>query len=102
MTPTIHFFTQQVFMELLVHVLLRGFPGGSASKESTCSAGDLGSIHELGSSPGEGNGYPLQYSDLENSKDCRVHGVAKTRTGLSGFHFHFRYESGTVQGAAQR
>ena len=46
-----------------------GFPGGSAGKESTCNAGDLGSIPGLGRSPGEGNGYPLQYSDLENSMD---------------------------------
>ena len=46
-----------------------GFPGGSAGKESTCNVGDLGSIPGLGRSPGEGNGYPLQYSDLENSMD---------------------------------
>ena len=44
-----------------------GFPCGSASKESTCNAGDLGSILGLGRSPEEGNGYPLQYFDLENS-----------------------------------
>jgi len=44
-----------------------GFPGGSNSKEFTCNAGDLGSIPGLGGSPGEGDGYPLQYSDLENS-----------------------------------
>ena len=47
-----------------------GFPGGSASKESTCSVGDLSSNPGLGRSPGEGNGYPLQYSGLENSVDC--------------------------------
>ena len=46
-----------------------GFPGGSAGKESTCNAGDLGSIPGLGRCPGEGNGYPLQFSDLENSMD---------------------------------
>ena len=46
-------------------------------KESTCNAGDLGSIPELGRSPGEGNSYPLQYSGLENSMDCIVHGVTK-------------------------
>ena len=45
-----------------------GFPCGSAGKESTCNAGDLGSIPGLGRSPGEGKGYPLQYSDLENSR----------------------------------
>jgi len=49
--------------------------------------GDLGSISGLGRSPGEGKGYPLQYSDLENSMDCIVHGVAKSWTGLSYFHF---------------
>ena len=46
-----------------------GFPCGSAGKESTCNAGDLGSIPGLGRSPGEGRGYPLQYSGLENSMD---------------------------------
>ena len=50
---------------------------------------DLGSIPELGRSPGEGKGYPLQYSGLENSMDCTVHGAAKSRTWLSNFHFHF-------------
>ena len=45
----------------------RGFPGGSAGKESPCNVGDQGSIPGLGRSPGEGNGYPLQYSGLENS-----------------------------------
>ena len=43
------------------------FPGGSAGKESTCNAEDLGSITELERSPEEGKGYPLQYSGLENS-----------------------------------
>ena len=46
-----------------------GFPGGSAGKESTCNVEDLGSIPGLGRSPGEGNGYPLQYPGLENSTD---------------------------------
>ena len=67
------------------------FPCGSAGKESTCNAGDLGSIPELGRSPGEGKGYPLQYSGLENSMDCIVYGVAKHRTQLSDFHFHIFY-----------
>ena len=62
-------------------------PCGSASEESACNAGDLGSIPGLGESPGEGNSYPLQYSGLENSVDCIVHGVAKSRTQLSDFHF---------------
>ena len=50
--------------------------------------GDLGSISGLGRFPGEGKGYPLQYSGLENSMDCTVHGVAKSQTRLSNFHFH--------------
>ena len=57
-----------------------GFRGGSAGKESGCNAGDLGSIPGLERSPGEGKGYPLQYSGLENSRDCVAHGFAKSRT----------------------
>ena len=56
--------------------MILGFPGSSAGKESTCNMGDLGLIPGLGRSPGEGNGYPPQYSGLENSTDCVVHGVA--------------------------
>ena len=63
--------------------------GGSAGKESACNVGDLGSMPGLGRSPGEGKGYPLQYSGLENSMDCIVHGVTKSRARLSGFNFHF-------------
>ena len=59
------------------------FPGGSAGKESACNAGDLDSIPGLGRCPGEGKGYPLQYSGLENSMDCIVHGATKSRTQLS-------------------
>ena len=55
-----------------------GFPGGSAGKEPTCNAGDLGSIPGLRRPPGEGKGYPLQYSGLENSMDCIIHGVAES------------------------
>ena len=55
---------------------LLGFSGGSAGKESTCFEGDLGWIPGLESSPGEGNGYPLQYFSLENI----VHGVTKSWT----------------------
>ena len=65
-----------------------GFPCGSAGKENACTAGDLGSIPGLGRSPGEGKGYPLQYSSLQNSMDCIVHVVAKNWTRLSDFHFH--------------
>ena len=66
----------------------KGFPGGSDGKESACNAGALSSIPGLGRSPGEGKGYPLQYSGLENSMDYIVHGVAKSRTQLSNFHSH--------------
>ena len=62
------------------------FPGGSDSKDSACNVGDLGSIPGLGRSPGEGKGYPLRYSGLENSMDT-VHGVTKSQTRLSDFHF---------------
>ena len=51
---------------------------GSAGKESACNVGDLSLIPGLGRSPGEGKGYPLQYSGLENSIDCIVHGVAES------------------------
>ena len=64
-----------------------GFPCGSASKESTCNAGNKSLIPGLGISPEEGKVYPLQYSGLENSADCIVHGVTKSWTWLSDFHF---------------
>ena len=66
-----------------------GFPDSSVGKESVCNVGDLGLIPGLGRSPGEGKGYPLQYSGLENSMDCVGPGVAKSRTKLSDFHFHY-------------
>ena len=69
-----------------------GFPCGSAGKESACHVGDLGSIPGLGRSPGGEHGYPLQYSGLENSMDCIVHGVSKSQTRLSNFHFHFLFK----------
>ena len=58
------------------------------AKESTCSVGDLGSIPGLRRSPGEGRGYPPQYSGLETPMDCMVRGVTKRQTRLSDFHFH--------------
>ena len=67
-----------------------GFPHGSAGEESTGNAGDVSSIPLLRRSPGEGNGYLLQYSGLENSMDCIIHGAAKSRTRLSDFHFTYR------------
>ena len=57
-------------MPLKKKLKYRGFLGGSAGKESACNVGDLGSIPRLGRSPGEGKGYPLQYSGLENSMGC--------------------------------
>ena len=63
-----------------------GFPCDSTGKKSACSVGDLGSIPGLGRSPGEGKGYPLQYSGLENSMDCIVHGVTELDTTDSHFH----------------
>ena len=65
-----------------------GFPGGSADKESACSEGDLGSIPGLGRSPGEGKGYPLQCSGLENSMDCIVHWVAKSQDMTKQLSLH--------------
>ena len=71
--------------------LVLGFPGGSDSKASTCNAGDSKLISGWGRFPGEGNGYPLQYSCLENSMDrgawhAIVHGVAKSQTQLNDEH----------------
>ena len=65
-----------------------GFPGGSDGKESACNAGDLGSIPGLGRYLGEGNGYPLQFSCLENPVDrgacwATVHGVVRVRRDLA-------------------
>ena len=57
-----------------------GFLYGSSGKESTCNEGDLGSVPGLGRSPGEGKGYPLQYSGLENSMDHTVREVTKSQT----------------------
>ena len=56
-----------------------GFPCGSVGKESTCNVGEMDSIPGLGRYPGEGKGYPLQYSGLENSMECTVHGFAKSQ-----------------------
>ena len=64
-----------------------GFPCSSAVKESTCNVGDLGSTPRMGRSPGEGKGYPLQCSGLENSMYSVVHEVAKSQTWLSDFDF---------------
>ena len=73
---------------------VKGFSGSSDGKASACNAEDLGSIPGLGRSPGEGNGNPFHYSCLENPMDggawwATVHGVAKSRTRLSNFHFNY-------------
>ena len=63
-----------------------GFLHSSVGKEYASYAGDLGSTSGLGRSPGKEKDYPLQYSGLENSMDCTVHGVAKSWTHLRDFH----------------
>ena len=62
------------------YTFIMGFPHSSVGKESACNAGDPSSLSGSGRFPGEGKGYPLQYSGLENSTDCIVHGVAKSQT----------------------
>ena len=77
------------FLKLLhTNTTHNGLPFSSAGKESDCNAGDLGSIPGLGRFPGAENGYPPQYSTVENSMDCIVHGDAKSQTRLSNLHFH--------------
>ena len=70
---------------IIYHFFYRslGFPGGSAGKESPCITGDLGSIPGLGRSPGEGKGYPFQYSRLENSMDYIVHVVGNKESDMT-------------------
>ena len=81
--------TEQLSLSLSIHLL--GFPGGSVVKNllPMQEIGDSDSIPRLERSPGEGKSYPLQYSGLENSMDCTVHGVAKSQTRLSDFQFQF-------------
>ena len=80
-----------------------GFPVGTSGKEPVCQyTGDVGSIPGLGRSPGEGNGYPLQYSGLENSTDrgawqATVHGVAKSRKRLERLSLHFTSNCKSLQ-----
>ena len=80
--------------EQATHSSVLGLPCGSDCKESACNAGDLGLVPGLGISPGERNGYPLQYSCLQDSMDkgtwqATVHGVAKSLIQLSDFHLMF-------------
>ena len=83
----------QIWFQLIVFYntpfRMKGFPDSSVGNESACNAGDPSSIPGSGQSAGEGIGYPHQYSGLENSMDYTVHGVAKSQTRLSDFHFHF-------------
>ena len=81
--PSIH--PSLSYLKLLATVNF-GFPDSSVGKESACNAGDLSSIPRSGRSPGEGKGYPLQYSGLEKSKDCIVHRLAKNWKRLSLSH----------------
>ena len=69
----------------LSNLTIKGFPSGSAGKESACNVGDLSLIPGLGRAPAEGKGYPLQYSGLENSTDCIAHGISKSQTRLGDF-----------------
>ena len=76
------------------HLYTPGFTAGSDGKVSACNVGDSGSIPGWGRSPGEGNGNPLQYPCLENSKDrgawqVTVYGVAESQTRLSDFTITF-------------
>ena len=76
--------------EQATHTIFLGFPCGLAGKESTRIEGDLGSVPGLGRFLGEGKGYPLQYSGLENSTHCIIYGITKSRTQLrdsTSLHF---------------
>ena len=66
---------------------VKGLPGSSFGKESPHNSGDSGLIPGMGRSPGEGKGYLLQYSGLENFMNCIVHGVVKSCTRLINFCF---------------
>ena len=68
--------------------MCKGFPDSSVGKESTCNARDPSLIPGSGRSAGEGIGYPLQYSGLENPMDCIVHRVPKNGTQLGCFHYY--------------
>ena len=82
LSPSSYLHTPDNWIEKNISAHL-GFLDGSAGEESTCNVGDLGLIPRLGRSPGEENGYPLQYSGLENSMDCIVHVVVKSQTQLT-------------------
>ena len=77
-------FFLNIMYDLGIYTVRYGLPGGSDSKESLCKVGDLSSVSGSGRSPGEENGYSLQYSYLENSKDrgawwATLHGLPRVR-----------------------
>ena len=77
------FSTSSSYFSSYLYVFV-GFPSGSDGKESACNVEDLGSVPGLGRSPGEGKGYPLEYSGLENCMDggdwqATVHGVMESK-----------------------
>ena len=76
-----------IFLSIFRHSCSCGFPGGATGKDSAHNAEDLRSIPGLERSPGEGTGYPLQYSGLANSMDVKVPGVSKSQTRLSDFQY---------------
>ena len=73
---------------MILSNMIMAFPSGSAGKESACNAGDLGLIPGLGRSPGEGKGYPLQHSDLENSMDSPWGHKESDTTERCSLHFN--------------
>ena len=81
-------YSQELIFKVYI-VFMKSFHHSSVGKESACNIGDPRSIPGSGRSAGEGIGYPLQYSGLENSMDCIVRGVPKSQTQLSDFHFTY-------------
>ena len=75
------------------------FPSGSDGKETACNVGDLGLIPGLGRSPGGGKGYPLQYSDLENSMDIQSIGSQRVRDDRATFTFTLQGLQGGAKGS---
>ena len=84
-----HFWKQELPAVSYSLCVSKGLLDSSVGKESACNVGDLGLILGLGWSPGVGKGYPLQYSDLENSMDCMVHGVTKSWVDWATYTFTF-------------
>ena len=83
-------------------VYLDSFPDGSGGKTSACHVGDMSLIPGSGRYPGEGNGYPLQYSGLENPMDCIVNGVTKSQTQLGDFHWTVAHQAPRSMGFSRQ